>query len=45
MIKIYEDTAIEASKKYFKNTVIFGKYRNMSLVEWLRENTARKYDY
>lgn len=43
IIATYEQTGLEASKKFFNNTVIFGKYRNMNLIEWLRENTARKY--
>ena len=44
IIEVYRQTGLAASKKYFNNTVIFGKYRNMNLIEWLRENTARKYD-
>ena len=44
VLKIYRDIGYETGKKYFSNTVIFGKYRNMNLIEWLQENTARKED-
>ena len=44
VLKIYRETGYETAKKYFSNTVIFGKYRNMNLIEWLQENTARKED-
>lgn len=36
VIEVYRKTGMEASKKYFNNTVIFGKYRNMNLIEWLK---------
>lgn len=45
VIETYRQTGLEAAKKNFENTVIFGKYRNMNLIEWLRENTVRKYEY
>jgi hypothetical protein len=45
IIEMYRQTGLEAAKKYFENTVIFGKYRNMNLIEWLRENTVRKLEY
>ena len=32
IIEVYRKTGLEASKKYFNNTVIFGKYRNMNLI-------------
>jgi hypothetical protein len=36
---MYKQTGLEAAKLNFKNNVIFGKYRNMNLIEWLKENT------
>ena len=44
IIDIYRDTGERAGKESFQNTVLFGKYRSMNLIEWLQENTARKYD-
>lgn len=32
ILKTYQDTGLSAAKDFFSNTIIFGKYRTMSLV-------------
>jgi hypothetical protein len=43
-LKVYKDTGLHSAEEAFTNTIAFGKYKNQSLVEWLQENTARKYE-
>lgn len=39
---MYRETGLNSAKKYFDHTITFGRYRNLSLIEWLRENTEKK---
>ena len=33
---IYRNTGVMAAEEYFTNMIAFGKYKNESLIEWLR---------
>jgi hypothetical protein len=43
IIKVYKETGLQAAEEHFSNNIAFGKYKNQSLIEWLQENTDKKY--
>lgn len=44
IIKVYKETGLHAAEENFSNNIAFGKYKNQSLIEWLQENTDKKYE-
>ena len=44
LFEYYKEVSRASAKKYYSNTMTFGKFRNMNLIEWLRENTEKKHD-
>lgn len=44
ILKVYRETAEAAAEEEFSHKIAYGKFKNESFIEWLAENTARKYD-
>ena len=44
IVKAYKEAGEMAAEEAFSNKIAYGKFKNESFIEWLAENTARKYD-
>jgi len=44
IMKLYRKQGEESALEYFSKLSIFGPFHDRSLVEWLAENTDRKYE-
>ena len=44
IMKTYKEAGLATAEQEFENKIAYGKFKNESFIEWLSENTARKYD-
>lgn len=44
IMKLYKKQGVDSATEYFSNLGIFGPYHDRSLIEWLAENTDKKYE-